>query len=284
MSLTFTGEAKRGCGHRKHLGLYLVSDPGTNIPCEVMPWAVMPCTCCGMSPANFSRAFQWIRPEYFEADCTTKKCPAYGSCIFTAPATVTCPTCEGEGKMYKTELDKVGAQLELEMESVKCKSCRGRGRLVNTAGLMWVGKEFYTEESFIGEAQTMGVSKRIPANQIPRGLKLGLTWIMLGIRQSVDCGCDDPDECDLCVRGKLPAVFYAFRPQRLEMIVTLADLEDTCPECDGTGEVYDEHVDENIICEHCEASGVVDSKLAKRIEKQGITPIVVDPSELEEVK
>jgi hypothetical protein len=34
---------------------------------------------------------------------------------------------------------------------------------------MWVGSQYYTPESFIKEAQTMGVSKRIA--KIPKDLK-----------------------------------------------------------------------------------------------------------------
>ncbi len=39
------------------------------------------------------------------------------------------------------------------------------------AGLMWVGKEYYSPEHFIMEANSYGVSKRIPA--IPKNLKIG---------------------------------------------------------------------------------------------------------------
>jgi hypothetical protein len=81
-------------------------------------------------------------------------------------------------------------------------------------GLMWVGSE-YTPESFAGEAAYLGVSKRIPSNQIPRKLKLGESWIILahnyacGTRKNADTGADEG----------IPGVFYAFRPLRLELLI-----------------------------------------------------------------
>jgi hypothetical protein len=40
-----------------------------------------------------------------------------------------------------------------------------------TAGLMWVGKEYYTPDEFRAEAYSLGISKRIP--NVPEGLKPG---------------------------------------------------------------------------------------------------------------
>ena len=75
-------------------------------------------------------------------------------------------------------------------------------------GIMWVGSKFYkTPELFTKEALHMGISKKI--SQIPRDLKIGETWILLGHRQAVRKG------------GELvPGVFQAFRPTAIEYIVT----------------------------------------------------------------
>lgn len=53
-----------------------------------------------------------------------------------------------------------------------CKPKKGETKL-----LLWVGRKFYTPESFSLEANDMGVSKRIPF--IPDSLVLGRTWVLL---------------------------------------------------------------------------------------------------------
>jgi len=85
-------------------------------------------------------------------------------------------------------------------------------------GLLWVGESFYTPEAFIKEAIEMGVSRRLPGGKsgttIPKNLKLGETWVLFaGIKA---CG-ERRDN-----KGKMvgiPGVFYAFRPQRLELLL-----------------------------------------------------------------
>ncbi|MBA7599857.1 hypothetical protein ES703_06902 [subsurface metagenome] len=73
-------------------------------------------------------------------------------------------------------------------------------------GLMWVGRKFYTPEEFIAEDKTMGICKAI--KQIPKGLVLGKTWIVVAHPQAVETH-EEP----------APGVFYAFIPTRIEMLV-----------------------------------------------------------------
>lgn len=229
MALVHKGEPTRGCGQRKYKGLYLVSDPGINLPCKIMPWPIMPCECCGMSPAVFGRSLQWIRPRYFQTPCDNKKCPAQGRCAFTAPPSAPCARCDGQGYVYATPLDAVAAGLGIdEADKRKCRVCRGRGHVENLVGLMWVGTQYYTAESFMTEAHKLGVSKRIPANQVPKDLRLGQSWVMLAIHNHMICPkCGGQDEdCLTCGGKKLPAVFYAFQPTRLEMILKDEDVEE----------------------------------------------------------
>jgi len=251
MALVFTGEAERGCGLRKHLGLYLVSDPGRKLPCTVMPFPIIPCECCGISPASFSRGLQWLRTHYFTTVCETK-CPAQGQCAFTAPAQVPCGRCDS-GFLYANPLDAVMASLDMEVDKQVCPSCRGRGTVPNLVGLMWVGTQYYTPASFMDEAKLRGVSKRIPSNQVPRDLRLGQSWIMLATRGAADCTCINDQDCPICDgRGKVSAVFYAFQPSRLEMIVTEEDL----------------------------VQNGQPTQLAARLEKHNITPIIARPDQL----
>lgn len=230
MAQVYMGEPERGCGHRKYKGLYLVSDPGTNLPCKVMPWAIVPCEQCGLSPAAFSRSLQWIRPRYFQTPCTELTCPAQTKCAFTAPLDAPCARCDGEGYVYATPLDAVAAGLGIEeADKRKCRVCRGRGHVENLVGLMWVGTQFYTAQSFTEEALDRGISKRIPANQVPRDLRLGASWVMLAIHNHLPCPkCQGTDEdCRTCDgRAKVPAVFHAFKPTRLEMILKQEDADE----------------------------------------------------------
>jgi hypothetical protein len=67
----------------------------------------------------------------------------------------------------------------------------------------------------------MGVSKRIAA--IPRGFEIGETWIYLahneaGTETSVGPG-------GAIITKKVPAVFYLFKPQRIEKIITKSQSE-----------------------------------------------------------
>ena len=81
-------------------------------------------------------------------------------------------------------------------------------------GLLWVGEEFYTPANFVSEALNMGISRRIPA--VPRNLKLGETWVLLAhIRACGERASEEPPFAMEPVHG----VFYAFRPQRVELLI-----------------------------------------------------------------
>ena len=85
-------------------------------------------------------------------------------------------------------------------------------------GLLWVGGQFYpTVESFMHEARTMGVSKRIRA--VPRGFELGKSWVWLAHPKAY--------LADDNTGAKAPGVFYVWRPTALEKIVTETMAKDT---------------------------------------------------------
>jgi hypothetical protein len=110
---------------------------------------------------------------------------------------------------------------------------------------MWVGEKHYTPTAFTVEAQLQGVSKRIA--QIPRGLVIGETWILLA-HKKVICTASSGSAGGLfssTAPSWRPGVFYAFRPERLELIVTQEQLD------------------------------AADAKQREKWEKAGITPVVV---------
>lgn len=85
-------------------------------------------------------------------------------------------------------------------------------QLNENAGLMWVGHRFYTPESFITEANELGISKRI--STVPREFELGKTWIFLAhIKAGYKSG------------KRVPAIFYVFKPVHIEKIVTESQFE-----------------------------------------------------------
>jgi hypothetical protein len=114
---------------------------------------------------------------------------------------------------------------------------------------MFVGRTYYTPEEFVKEAEVMGVSKRIA--DVPKGIEFGKTWILLA-HKKVPVVDGKGTYLEKRGEGILPkepeyieAVFYAFRPQRVEMPL-------------WRGEYSDEELD--------------------LLRSRGITPVLLDPT------
>jgi hypothetical protein len=100
-------------------------------------------------------------------------------------------------------------------------------------GLLWIGERFYrTPEDFNREGAAMGISRRIHA--IPRGFKIGETWILLAHPKALDVFCEACGakgytgeigsqtackDCDGKGRKFLPAIFKVWQPQRIEKLM-----------------------------------------------------------------
>ncbi len=82
-------------------------------------------------------------------------------------------------------------------------------KLKEKSGILWVGKQFYSPEEFIKEAKELGVSKRIAA--VPNGFEIGKTWVFLAHQNAGR----DPK-----TNKRVPALFYVFKPTRIEKIVS----------------------------------------------------------------
>ena len=180
-------EPKRGCGFRKVGGLYLVGD-GLTVLCDRLPLVLPECQTCG-EHVRFSRGIQGITPLglWGSHDIPTHLDEQVGTCT----------------------------------DSKECFVCRPGAR----AWLMWVGAD-YTPASFVAEAKQLGISKRIAA--VPIGLKLGESWVYLAYLKLISAVCEGckvkPEKSCAACRGAgtytLPGVFYAFRPKRIEAIIT----------------------------------------------------------------
>lgn len=122
-----------------------------------------------------------------------------------------------------------------------------------------IGKKYYSPQSFMSEAKTMGVSLRIA--QIPKNLKLGETVIYLAHPQAIAEANKEPKPHTI-TRGKLKGqdtgelityklgIFSAFIPKRVEM------------------PVYDSML-----------KGKGSRQLQESLKKRGITPVVVKGKE-----
>jgi hypothetical protein len=82
------------------------------------------------------------------------------------------------------------------------------------SGIMWVGDKFYTPQTFTEEAELYGVSKRISA--VPRDFEIGKTWVFLAHKRG---GIDSNNK-------KISAIFYVFKPTRIEKVVTETQYKD----------------------------------------------------------
>ena len=117
----------------------------------------------------------------------------------------------------------------------KCRVCQPPD---DVAFIMMVGEKYYTPESFMEEALSQGISKRIPA--FPKKMVLGQTIVYLAhakaveVRESVAVqaamnildGIDDP-QMRMMEADRQPeyamGIFCAFTPQRVEKLIWQKD-------------------------------------------------------------
>lgn len=195
--VTITNEERRGCGYRGEGGLYLVSGARLE-PCGKLPLRLDVCPTCGqgIKPA---RAWTWVSSgALFEnVKCLHNQLdPCCGSCIL--------------------------AEFNIPEQM----------------GLLWIGEKFYkTPSDFMKEGIEKGFCRRIPA--VPKDFVLGETWVLFAHRKTIRCdqcegagkyrGSDWNDllDCPRCdASGYFPAIFSAFKPERIEYIVKADDDEE----------------------------------------------------------
>lgn len=153
---------------------------GVGIDCHRLPMEVHACPVCSCG-IKYSRGFTWLDAQAFFG-----KCNEQGACHKTG-----CAVCSPPAGKH---------------------------------GLMWIGKKFYTPDEFTRESSELGISKRISA--VPRNFKLGETWIYLAHLEAGERPFTEEEtkkdsmETELAKTKRIPAVFYCFKPQRIEKIIT----------------------------------------------------------------
>jgi hypothetical protein len=190
-------EAKRGCGFRVVGGTYLVAGPG-GFDCGRLPIPLLPCALCDHVP-GFIRGMRKVVPKNF----------LHAAPVCARTTTQACDVCPFERAFERAQ-----------------------------GAMMWVGDKFYTSESFTEEASTLGPSKRI--GKVPHWFKLGM-WVYMAHEKVIDKPCptcvevaaaygctgktppilvmENCEECGGSGMVKTPAIFFAFRPSRIERII-----------------------------------------------------------------
>lgn len=140
------------------------------------------------------------------------------SCGMLPVELTSCPVCHG-GIHFSRAFQWITTKL---FSKAKCKSGTSCMQCIFTEpntkmGLIWIGEGFYkTSEHFMKESRSMGISRRFA--QLPKNFKLGETWIALAHRKAI------PVIKKTTVTFK-PGVFSAFKPTRLEYVVTGKETE-----------------------------------------------------------
>lgn len=155
---------------------------------------------------------------------------------------ITCPVC-GQGiKVSRgfTEINPFqlwGLHDNCKDKFHPCLVCDPREE---TAYIMGVGSKYYTQESFLKEANNMGISKRIPF--IPKRLFLGITVIYLAHPKAVEVKqpailqeamsileqseTKQPKLLEVEKVERALGIFCAFIPHGIEQLVRESDLTD----------------------------------------------------------
>lgn len=99
-----------------------------------------------------------------------------------------------------------------------CGDCPLADAKIGKAGLIWIGEKFYpTPESFLLEADAMGISRRI--HSVPRNFILGETWIALAHIRAIPAPI-------LTEEKPKRGIFRLFRPTAIEYVVTGKESEE----------------------------------------------------------
>jgi hypothetical protein len=202
-------EAKRGCGWRKIGGTYLVSGP-EGYSCDRLPFALCVCPVCGQGVKQ-ARGWTWVDVAKL----------VQGKHIVRRPHQKYC---------------ECGCEFCIDPYSM--------GR----AGLIWIGNQFYkTPEEFMAEGHALGFSRRIKS--IPRGFKVGETWVLLAHPKAIRKMAPASEEglVEIMEVKYEPGIFTVWRPTRIERMVSDADKDNT--------------------------------ELLQDLEKRGITPIFLPASD-----
>jgi len=206
-------EPRRGCGYR-HVGKLYVIGTGLARECHRLP---LPLTFCPVCGSGFKHTRGWVKlnPAKIFGKCPSEYleiCPFCGEPLERVDNIwVKCLGCEAKIEFPKFE----------RCECIKgCYVCNPPEK----AFLLWVGEKYYpTPEHFINEAIKLGVSKAVPS--IPKDFELGVSKVYLAHLKAVRAEVKDEQTLTGYKPIKIAGIFYAFIPQRFELLVKESDFK-----------------------------------------------------------
>lgn len=201
-------EQKRGCGFRRVGAMYLCGGY-ISASCDRLPLPLTTCPTCG-GGIRVSRAFTEINPYRLWGNH------------------------DGEGAILAYE--RIPGE-DYVKEGVVCQDiirpCHVCDPPDDVAFIMMVGEKYYTPESFLEEAESMGISKRIP--WLPKKLELGKTIIYLAHPRAGEVKVPAAMQQTMAIVGeseteqprlleaerneKKLGIFCAFIPKKVEKLV-----------------------------------------------------------------
>jgi hypothetical protein len=152
---------------------------GLSASCDALPLELVPCSLCEFE-IPFSRGIQEIHIGYLAGRMKGHVC---------SDKFLGCPLC-----YYAKE------------------------KKISKFYLMFVSSKYYSPASFIKEAQRQGVSKRIAPQSLPKDFKIGESWIFLA-HNKVPMKPLEPLDIQKWKDNVKRAIFYAFKPSRIEIVL-----------------------------------------------------------------
>lgn len=188
-TITTVIDQERGCGYRKEGGMYLMAGKYFR-ECGKLPIPLTVCPCCGagIKPA---RGWTWVSHDL----------------VKDTPCSM--PDCKVDCTPWNLDPETVGDKF----------------------GLVWIGEQHYkTPDAFMAEVESQGISRRI--NSIPKDFVLGKTWVLCAHRKTINIGVGifmdsmEPLSEFADDDGFVPGIFTAFKPERIEYLVTGNETEE----------------------------------------------------------
>ena len=180
--------------------------------------------------------------------------------------------------------------------AISCDACTLRdGNSIGRSGLLWIGTKYYaTPADYCKESGAQGISRRL--SQIPKGLKIGETWVLLAHRRCIARNCQSCGGFgwlgifDACP-SDFPRDINTWTPEQQQVgFNRIAEAEkgiikatfDRCPDCEA-GKVYSPGIFRLFKPTALEyvVRGDETPKEIERLEKRGVQPVrVVHAGEL----
>lgn len=255
------GEQERGCGWRQIGGVYLVAESGMHVGCDSLPTELKPCPCCEYD-VDQRRSVVPYHAGYLAAMLAGHKCKD----------PYPCPLCYFAEKYHAAK--KRNAERIVRNATRTDGFFEGLEYVPKHFFLMWVSKDFYSTTSFVMEAKSQGISKRVAANSLPNEFVMGRDWIFLAHGETPFYPKDSTGQYEFDKPMLKKGIFYAFKPKRLELVLWKGTADDVIQQYEEAGYfvVLLEKTKENIERHGDGAYPPLPTGKGKAVRKTGLAP------------